>query len=58
MREYHWRLRVLMTVLLGALSMGGCGVKGPLYLPDKQSGSQQPEAPPEEDGASEDEGVY
>lgn len=49
---------MLMIVLLGALSMGGCGVKGPLYLPAKQSGSQQPEAPPEEDGASEDEGVY
>ena len=55
MREYRWRPLLLLAVFLVAAS--GCGVKGPLYLPDKQTGEPK-EAPPEEEGTLEDDSLY
>jgi predicted small lipoprotein YifL len=46
-------MRVLLIVITTGLFMGGCGTKGPLYLPKPDAGAQKPApiilppAPPE-----------
>lgn len=58
MREYPRLLFVLLVVLLGASASGGCGVKGPLYFPETETGGTQKEAPPEDETPAEDELPY
>ena len=33
----HFKLLTLGCALLGSVALGGCGKKGPLYLPDEAS---------------------
>ena len=40
------RLRHLLTLVLAASLMLGCGLKGPLYLPDKKSEERKKEPGP------------
>ncbi|BAV32984.1 hypothetical protein SCL_0662 [Sulfuricaulis limicola] len=35
MRRFGWRWLVPLCLLLGIVALGGCGKKGPLYLPDE-----------------------
>lgn len=58
MREYHRLLHALLIVSLGATTVGGCGVKGPLYFPEPETGGQQKEVPPEDETPPEDELPY
>lgn len=41
-------MRVVILLLLAALAVGACGLKGPLYLPqDKPESGEDPMAPSE-----------
>lgn len=43
------------ALLMGAFALAGCGQKGPLYLPDRETSEVQPPAPqPPTEPASED----
>ncbi|MBI3777500.1 MAG: hypothetical protein HY274_01045 [Gammaproteobacteria bacterium] len=39
------RYIVLLCVLLGIVAVGGCGKKGPLYLPDDAGAPKKTDAP-------------
>lgn len=58
MRQRYWRMVLLLSVLLGAMTLGGCGVKGPLYFPEEEPGAQPKEVAPEDEVPPEDELPY
>ncbi len=39
------RYLVLLCILLGIAAAGGCGKKGPLYLPDDAGAAKKTDAP-------------
>jgi predicted small lipoprotein YifL len=39
-------MRALLPLILLALTLAGCGYKGPLYLPKDKPAAQKPAAPP------------
>lgn len=51
-------LLLLLIVLVGASTTGGCGVKGPLYIPEPETAGSQKEAAPEDEPPVEDELPY
>ena len=49
-------LRLPALVVLLALATGGCGMRGPLYLPDQQPAAvPQDQAPPADEAADDEE---